>query len=652
MPVSKRQDISRKAYLWLGGGMLLLAAFFRLAGLEQAYVGGDQASILGPAADIVALRSFPLTGIKSSMGVMQSPVALYLAAIPLLLARSVLAVKWFISVLDLLALALLYRSMRQAFGMLAALITGLIYATHPWVIEFVRYIWYQSFLPIFSTMTFAGLLWSLTTPYRKQAQIGLAFALVSATLMGFVHLVALPWMAVLIVLGALWAWRKRLWRGFLVGGALSGLIAAPYFGYLLRTDFADVLALLNSGTGRGWSFGNLRMVGELISSRYILRMAHSPIWQEAVWEPAGVYLIYPILLGVAGLGTLGALLTKTQGAWVRGMLLAAGWILLPPLLFVRPSVHMQHFYALFMYPAPFVFVGGWIGRSFFGVASSWWSRVERVGAHAMTVLVILLTAWWGYIWVVRIPLEQEGKIHQDRVWLMDRVLQEISSYLREDPTHAVIILNNESGDISGFDWIRSFVGDDQVRTTFAQSGLIIPPTETCYLLGPGVSVEYLEPVMSQLVQRDDMTIKVEPPWQFYCGKMLPDTRTPLAVWENGLSLLGVEVSGTFAPGGTLALRYTWRYSGAVPQTLFSFYNHLMFGDTLLAQVDGPGVLSDRWREGDILKTYYALPVPDSLPSGTIQLRTGCYGLHDLQRVALEDGGDGVEVAAWTMMPEP
>ncbi|MCJ7548152.1 MAG: hypothetical protein MUQ30_00535, partial [Anaerolineae bacterium] len=143
---------------WAIIAILLVAAVLRLGAFQEALIGADQASILAAAADIADLRDLPGVGIKSSVGVMQTATVAYLAAIPLLIVRRVIAVKWFFSVLDILAIAYLARAVRRTLGTRAALIAALLYATNPWVVEFNRWIWYQTLIPTFATFTFAALL--------------------------------------------------------------------------------------------------------------------------------------------------------------------------------------------------------------------------------------------------------------------------------------------------------------------------------------------------------------------------------------------------------------------------------------------------------------------------------------------------------------
>ncbi len=177
---------------------MLVAAVLRLAGFEETLIGGDQSFILAAAADLASLRGLPLVGMKSSVGVMHTPVVSYLAAIPLFFVFRAIAVKWFFSLLDLIALAWLYHAVRRAIGQYAGAIAALLYATNPWVIEYVRWIWYPSLIATFATLAFSASLLLLAPAIRKRALYP-ALALICTTLMGTLHLAALPWAGVLIL---------------------------------------------------------------------------------------------------------------------------------------------------------------------------------------------------------------------------------------------------------------------------------------------------------------------------------------------------------------------------------------------------------------------------------------------------------------------
>ena len=174
---------------------------------------------------------------------------------------------------------------------------------------------------------------------------------------------------------------------------------------------------------------------------------------------------------------------------------------------------------------------------------------------------------------------------------------------------------------------------------------MIPHGPTCYFLAPGTPTHVLNPVAPDVVDRPDMIIPANPPWHFYCKSAPTEHVVPLAQWENGISLLGTEVTGHIQPGGHLSITHTWSYRGT-ELTPSHFFNHLLLDGELIAQVDGGGVSYWYWRDGDILLTYFTLLLPAELPDGDYVLRTGLYtwpGIVRILRVTGEDGYLAYEV---------
>lgn len=633
--------------IWLGVMCLLLAAGLRLAAFDEALVGADQTSILAAAANIASGRDLPGVGIKSSVGVMQTAVTGYLAALPLLLVHRIIAIKWFFSLLDLLALALLYRATRRAFGPLAAAAAGLLYAANPWVVEFNRWIWYQTLIPTFATLAFAAFLHLLGRRRGRRCEWMLALGLVSAALMAMVHLAAAPWAGLLFLLGAFLAWRGRLWRGFGLGLGLSAIIVAPYGLYLIQTRFADVQILL-AGNGAvsqsGLNLATYRLAWELLTGAQVLTTPRDPLWAASVVAPDVAYAVIPLLLGIAVLGALYRLIRRDKRDEPSAPLaFALGWTLLAPTIFVPTSIHLQHFYLLFLFPAPYVVIAAWLG----------WSAPQRQTAlrwmaRIGLALVILLCGWWSYLWGVRIHYEHQGKLRAPtRAWLMDRTAATCQSYLEENPTGQMILLIDFEGHLSPFDWLRSWLNTDRLRVVPANVGFIRPATETCYLLGPRVTEAALAPVAEQAQPRPEMTIPAQPPWRVYCIPPRAPLPNPLARWENGLRLLETEIDGELTPGGRLQLHHTWHYRAAAEKE-YHLFNHLVQGETLAAQVDGSGVPTWYWRDDDVLHTTFTLPLPDPLAPGEYRLLIGAYTWPEITRVFLESGEAAYEVRRWEL----
>lgn len=629
--------------LWCGVFVLLLGAFLRLAGFEEALIGSDQSSILSAAIDVATFRRFPLVGIKSSVGVMQTAVTPYLAALPLLWLPRVIAIKWFFSILDLLAIAWLYRAVRRTFGWQAAGVATFLYATNPWIVEFIRWIWYQSLVPTFATAAFAAFLLLLAPTGRPRAWV-LTLGLISATLMGQVHLAALPWAALLFGLGLWVAWRKSLWRGFGAGVGAALVIMLPYLLYLWQTHFADFKAMLQAGSTGTWNWLVLRLARELLTGQEVLTTPRSPLWADSLVQPPGLSSVILIVLALAMIGTLIQL--HRDAVRRLPLLFTVGWSVLVPVLFLRSSVHPQHFYLLFLFPAPFVLIGNWSSHRLDNHRTRRWIQLQQRSKQLILAVLILSGLWWTYAWGIRIRLEQQHLLGAPtRAWLMDTTALTINRYLTENPTDEVIVLTDFDGDGSPFDWLASWLHSDRVRTAPRGQGLIVPAAKTCYLLAPSATPDDLRLLHQPLTEARALEIPATPPWQFLCTPMRPPLSTPLAVWENGLSLLNAEVVGEPAPGSTLQVIYTWLYQGTAPINEH-FFSHLFQGETLLSQADGPGVPTRLWHKDDVLITTFTLTLPPEPGTGEYRLRVGSYNWLNMQRVNLTDGTDGYVVRRW------
>lgn len=629
-------------YLLRGLLILLLAAALRLGAFDEALIGADQTSILSGAADIAHGVRFPLIGMKSSIGVMQPPATLYFAAIPLLLVQRVIAIKFFFSALDLLAIALLYRAVRRTCGPHAAWIAALLYATNPWIVEFNRWIWYQTLIPTFATISCAALLETLA-PQARWRDAWLALGLIAATLMGLVHLVAAIWTPVLFLIAALLAVRLRLWRGFSAGLMLSLGAAYPYLRYLLLTRGADI-ALLLSGRSetRTWNTFTYRLGYELLGGREVLSTPRDPLWANSVYAPNAFYSLIPILIGLAAGGLL--------YHWIRNrhlsppQLLLMLWTLLAPTIFLFFSFHLQHYYLLFLFPAPYVLLGSWLQILHTTNAS------HRRLATSLSLIVIGVAFWWSYLWGVRVTFENQGLLRAPtRAWLMDAAAESAARYLAATPEAEFVILVDFDGeDFSAFDWIPAFIHNERARIAPAGEGLILPARSACYLLGPGVDIAtHAAPLMEMgAVLRPDLAAVPALPWPIYCTSAPQTISVPVATWQNGLNLLNATITGDWHPGSTLTLTYSWRYTGNAPTQTYHFFNYLLYNGELLAQIDGRGVPTRYWRQGDLLFTYFTLPLPQTLPPGTYQLRMGQYTWPDIEAVLLDDGTTAYTVKLW------
>ncbi|MGC9468135.1 MAG: ArnT family glycosyltransferase [Anaerolineae bacterium] len=624
--------------------LLLLGATLRLAAFDETLIEADQAAILDSAFQVAHLRYLPLIGMKSSVGVMQTGIVPLLAAIPLFAVKRIIAVQWFFSILDLLALAWLLQSVRRSFGKRAALVSGLLYAAAPWVVLYARTIWYQSLVSALATVAFAAFL--VVLAHRRRWRTNLAVAIVATTMMSMVHLAAAPWGGLLVMLALVIAWRRRAWRAFLVGAGASLIIALPYLVHLVRSRFYDLRTMLQTGSqASGLNTAAFRLALELILGDKIIANAHGDLWDRSVveWDTAPWIVLANLVISV-----LWALWRLVRSSSQRPQLaFAIAWAVGVPSLFLLSNVHLQHFYLMALYPAPFVLVGAWIQAQPSLRASERRFRALRILRIIAAGALFAVALWWSSLWLVRIRLESEGQLQRyTRGWLMDEAGATVATYLRHEPDGQVLVLYDYGGEMSAFEWLRGYAQSSRVRVIPVNKGMVVPQGPACYLLGPNVSPGTLAPVAGAVVERPEMTVPADPPWRFFCGTLGPTELKPEAVWTSGLSLLDTAIEGEFVPGGQLELVHRWHYRATNPAP-YHFFNHLLLNDSMVAQIDGGSVPHWHWRDGDVLLTTFTLELPDELPSGSYELRVGMYSWPDLTLSHLVTGEDSYRVFATT-----
>src|SRR5512135_2751228 len=129
--------------------VLLLAAYLRLNHLDWTEFKLDEAHLSQIAYDMARHGVIPLTGIGSSVGIVNPPLAAWLLAIPYAVSSSPIVATAFIALLNVAAVALCYGLSRRMFApwsdraWLAALITTLLFAVAPWAVIQSRKVWAQ-----------------------------------------------------------------------------------------------------------------------------------------------------------------------------------------------------------------------------------------------------------------------------------------------------------------------------------------------------------------------------------------------------------------------------------------------------------------------------------------------------------------------------
>ena len=108
-----------------------LAGFLRTYQTGSEFFGGDDAYISIKAVQIAHYGETHLLGPPSSLGLVHSPLSVYLYAVPYLISPDPVGAQIFTGLMNTLAVAILYLITIRYFGQSAAIIASLLYAVHP-----------------------------------------------------------------------------------------------------------------------------------------------------------------------------------------------------------------------------------------------------------------------------------------------------------------------------------------------------------------------------------------------------------------------------------------------------------------------------------------------------------------------------------------
>jgi hypothetical protein len=225
------------------GAIVLLAAALRFWHLDLAEFKGDELQVTQLAFALALHGQWPDRGILSSLGTYNSPLFVYLEAMPALLWASPLALTALVAVLNIVAVAMAIIFARRYFGPTPALVAGLLFATAPWAVMYSRKIWEQDALPPVVLLFFFALFAAVVD--RKPR------ALLLCGLAAGVAIQLHPSAIVLsvIALVALLLWPRRFpWRSVLAAIALAVLTLLPYLNAEWQHRFADWHSAFAGGT--------------------------------------------------------------------------------------------------------------------------------------------------------------------------------------------------------------------------------------------------------------------------------------------------------------------------------------------------------------------------------------------------------------------
>ncbi|GIK65091.1 MAG: hypothetical protein BroJett018_28850 [Chloroflexota bacterium] len=642
-------------------GILLLAAFLRLHAPGITEFKRDEATLSRLALNLAQGKDFPVLGIGSSVGFPNSPMNVYLLAIPYAAGNNPILATLFVGFLNVLAVALTWRVARRYFGAEAALVAGCLYAVSPWAVIYSRKIWAQDMLPPFVLVTLlTGLLGLIEMNPKRWAQFWHLPLLAITAQIHFAAVILAP--ISLLMVGVGW---RRIRREFWFGLVGAVLLCMPFAYGLYQDDLLSISKVRDSlersrssnpsdsGTSSDGTISIVENSREVrstaldyawftIAGKNIHSLAGASQFQRYLDEmpPAyGVFNLVPI--GVVLAAVVLAMMAWRKSAQRRILVVLLVWLIVPVAAYLYTWTAVQPHYFIPMMPAAFIVMGAGVaqlkkGHGAKATVLNLDDRKALAGQHRRQPLKfatsILVWVALGVIGVLQIWLtvglfnflnthDTTGAFGTPLGYLLD-----VRQAILDADADGVLVVSD--GDSVLYDnepavWDVLLDGAGDVRFVNPDHLWVVPVEPTLLLVAPTIDTN-LMPITPEV--RPYKTLALRPGEGVY------------QIWQNPLpSVAGTRtaVDAHFANG--VVLESIWRDKGElwlvwrVPDTqagmqYITFVHGLDANDQRIAQTDLPFWPGEYWQAGDKVLVHAQLNL-----DGVQKLSIGMYRF-------LADGG--------------
>ena len=611
---------------WALALILAVAALLRMGWPGLTEFKQDEAHLYSLALDVAEFRAFPLRGISSSVGLPNSPISVYLFALPLFVWKSPLSATLFAGALSTASVALGYWLARRYWGARVAVMSAVLYAAAPWAVIYSRKIWAQDLLPLFTLgCVAAGLLGFVEGRRWWQAAHLLLLALVAQ-----IHLSGLALAPLTLLLLVLFR-RNVDRRGLLIGLGAAALSALPMGWYALSR-------VGGPGEAIGWlgahpvslTTDSIALALMVIQGAQVRGLAGAEAFRafEATVPNFNSLLWLGGALALAGLGLAlwrwWAMRGRPRPLAVSAGLVAALWLVLPSLFFLAHATPVFPHYFIILFPAPFLLAALALDAAM--------TRWRQAWLWAAPVVIALAQMWLSLALLFFV-----GQTHTPGAFGTPLgVLLETAAAVRDLRREVVVVADG------------SDPGSDQAPAVFdvllrglphrfvdGRTTAVFPAGQVTVLLWPPAQ-RYARPVEALYQAWGGGQWVREIPLRAGEGQALiavgagaepavPHPRAASALLANGVELLG---AGALNDGWEL----WWRAPGPEAGAVYILFAHLLDeSGERLAQVDAPTYAPEAWRAGDLVVSYFALP------AGGTQVRAGMYAFPSLAPVMVLDG---------------
>ena len=332
-------------------GILLFSFYIRVIQIDTAFFGPEQAWIAHASWKLANLQEFPTHMFDTSAGFSQFPLTVYFAFLPYLFTDGVYALLIYYIQLNLVAVGLCWCFTRRYWGVGAAALATIVYASMPWAIIFSFRIWVNTLLPPFVMIwVFAC---GLAFAERRPRWVMVAWG--AAWLAFQLHIIAI--ILLVIVFFLTWLTRMaRAWRYAFVGSALALLPVLPWL-YAQTTGAGEFGLDFATSAGRSGPRINFQGIMQILSARGLatnfIKMSAEDLARQLAYMSV-VAPVWIILYGSAVVFCVRASLRARRERAKQRLLywLLTLWCILPLAFTVVSDASYTVVYYLPMLPAP------------------------------------------------------------------------------------------------------------------------------------------------------------------------------------------------------------------------------------------------------------------------------------------------------------
>jgi hypothetical protein len=615
---------------WLVLGMVfMVASVLRLSFPEVIEFKRDEANLSLLALELARGEHFPLLGILSSVGIPNSPISVYLFAIPYFFSSNPVIATLFVGVLNVLTVLLVYLLVRRYYAWWVAGLAALLYAVSPWAIIYSRKIWAQNLLPVFVV----GLLFVAVIGLLDRKRWAQILILPLLSLVAQIHYSGV--FLIVPIAYLLWMKRANITKYLWLGGLIGILFALPFGVGLLQSNWGS-LGSIGGGGERSISLTDdtLSYMAMNISGTDIHSLAGERAFEDYLNTiPKFSYMLFnllPLATLIAGIGLMIYRLRKPSSApqiVVDVLLLTLITVILVfSITWTTPYPH----YLLLILPIAYMVLA-------IGIGQLWDTLNEHqplrrglfcvLGVVMMVIMVMQATAWFKLIDFLN-HNPTSGAFGTPLAYILP-----IQQYiLDQKPSQVIGYLDGQFIGMDDESTVWDFLLKDVANRRFLDDQTWVYPAEGALSLHDDCQ------------QATGETFGLRPDEGCYqvTEQLLPNQERwqPLdVVLDNGASFTGYQWG---ALDGCLWVR--WSIERPTDQNYSLMVHFLDAEGHVIYNADALSLLGRYWQAGDTVVRRFCIP-DEALIQATVGVQLGMY-LYDGSQffnANVLSGGDGQSI---------